>query len=134
MGGRCRMIERSYWRDAVRPICISLLSVASRRVNPFDIYAELSADAGWSWNQLFPYFLKNEKWTLPADHHDTRGQFNPPVHGTNGPIFVSLNGFSLPTFEHKVIQTTKKLPRDFPFNLDPNSGKPLGVYASVRSL
>ncbi|KAJ6603557.1 aryl-alcohol-oxidase from pleurotus Eryingii [Mycena vulgaris] len=93
----------------------------------FDRYAELSADAGWSWNQLFPYFLKNEKWTPPADHHNTRGQFNPHVHGTNGPIFVSLNGFSLPTFEHKVIQTTKELPHDFPFNLDPNSGKPLGV-------
>ncbi|KAJ7258305.1 GMC oxidoreductase-domain-containing protein [Mycena rebaudengoi] len=39
----------------------------------------------------------------------------------------SLNGFSLPTFEQKVIQTTKELPHDFPFNLDPNSGKPLGV-------
>jgi choline dehydrogenase-like flavoprotein len=24
----------------------------------FDRYAELSADAGWSWNYLFPYFLK----------------------------------------------------------------------------
>ncbi|KAF8179349.1 pyranose dehydrogenase [Mycena galopus ATCC 62051] len=93
----------------------------------FDRYAELAGDAGWSWNQLFPYFLKNEKWTPPADHHDTRGQFNPHVHGTDGPISVSLNGFSLPTFEQKVIQTTKELPHDFPFNLDPNSGKELGV-------
>ncbi|KAJ7640226.1 pyranose dehydrogenase [Mycena rosella] len=93
----------------------------------FDRYAELSGDSGWSWNQLYPYFLKNEKWTPPADQHDTRGQFNPHLHGTNGPISVSLNGFSLPTFEQKVIQTTKDLPHDFPFNLDPNSGKELGV-------
>ncbi|KAF7363145.1 Aryl-alcohol oxidase [Mycena venus] len=100
----------------------------------FDRYAELSGDAGWSWNQLFPYFLKNEKWTPPTDHHDTRGQFNPQVHGTNGPISVSLNGFSLPTFEQKVIQTTKELPHDFPFNLDPNSGKELGRGCNLLSV
>ncbi|KAJ7037138.1 pyranose dehydrogenase [Mycena alexandri] len=93
----------------------------------FDRYAELSGDARWSWNQLFPYFLKTEKWSPPADQHDTRGQFNPHVHGTNGPISVSLNGFALPFFEGKIIQTTKELPDDFPFNLDPNSGNELGV-------
>ncbi|KAJ7038611.1 hypothetical protein C8F04DRAFT_1088804 [Mycena alexandri] len=100
----------------------------------FDRYAELSGDARWSWNQLFPYFLKTEKWSPPADQHDTRGQFNPHVHGTNGPIFVSLNGFVLPFFEGKIIQTTKELPDDFPFNLDPNSGNELGVCASARAL
>ncbi|KAF7345143.1 hypothetical protein MSAN_01890400 [Mycena sanguinolenta] len=93
----------------------------------FDRYAKLTEDEGWSWNQIFPYFLKNERWTAPADHHDTRGQFNSSVHGKNGPISVSLSGFSWSEFEQHVMQATEELPDDFPFNLDMNSGKPLGV-------
>ncbi|KAF7351779.1 hypothetical protein MSAN_01611300 [Mycena sanguinolenta] len=93
----------------------------------FDRYATLTGDQGWSWNQIFPYFLKNEGWTAPADHHDTQGQYNPAVHGTDGPIQVSISGFSWSEFEQHVIQTTNELPDDFPFNLDMNSGKPLGI-------
>ncbi|KAJ7734085.1 pyranose dehydrogenase [Mycena metata] len=93
----------------------------------FDRYANLTGDEGWSWNQIFPYFLKNEKWTAPADNHNTQGQYNPAVHGTDGPISVSVSGFSWSEFEQRVIQTTKELPDDFPFNLDMNSGKPLGI-------
>ncbi|KAJ7246595.1 aryl-alcohol oxidase-like protein [Mycena haematopus] len=93
----------------------------------FNRYARLTGDQGWSWNKILPYFLKSEKWTPPADHHNTRGQFNPKVHGTNGPISVSLNGYAWSTFEEKVIQTTKELRNDFPFNIDVNSGQPLGV-------
>ncbi|KAJ7231169.1 aryl-alcohol oxidase-like protein [Mycena haematopus] len=93
----------------------------------WDRYANLTGDEGWSWNQIFPYFLKNEQWTSPADNHDTQGQFNPAVHGTDGPISVSLTGFSWSDFEQRVIQTTNELPDDFPFNLDMNSGKPLGI-------
>lgn len=59
--------------------------------------------------------------------HDTTGQYNPVIHGTDGPIIVSLNGFPWPVFEQTVLQTTKELPDEFPFNLDMNSGKPLGV-------
>ncbi|KAJ7323935.1 pyranose dehydrogenase [Mycena albidolilacea] len=93
----------------------------------FDRYAQLTGDDGWSWNKILPYFLKNEKWSAPADNHDTTGQFNPAVHGTKGPISVSISGYSYSDFEQRVIQTTKELPDDFPFNLDMNSGKPLGI-------
>ncbi|KAJ6626954.1 aryl-alcohol oxidase-like protein [Mycena sp. CBHHK59/15] len=93
----------------------------------FNRYANLTGDKGWSWDQLFPYFLKNEKWSPPADGHNTQGQFNPALHGTDGPISVSLTGFPWSVFEHHAIQTTKELPDEFPFNLDMNSGQPLGV-------
>ncbi|KAJ7243026.1 hypothetical protein C8J57DRAFT_1525921 [Mycena rebaudengoi] len=93
----------------------------------FDRYAKLTGDKGWSWNQMLPYFLKNEKWTAPADLHDTRGQFNPSVHSTHGMTSISLNGFAWPEFEQHVIQATKELPDEFPFNLDMNSGRPLGL-------
>ncbi|KAJ7139034.1 pyranose dehydrogenase [Mycena epipterygia] len=92
----------------------------------YDRYAALTGDEGWSWDQLLPYFLKSERWTAPADMHDTRGQFNPAVHGRDGPISVSLTGFSYPA-SARVFKTTAELPEEFPFNLDMNSGTPLGV-------
>ncbi|KAJ6540833.1 aryl-alcohol-oxidase from pleurotus Eryingii [Mycena vulgaris] len=93
----------------------------------FNRYAKLTGDEGWSWDRIFPYFLKSERLTPPADHHDTRGQLNLALHGKDGPISVSLNGFPFPTFEHNIIQTAKEHPDEFPFNLDMNSGQPLGV-------
>ncbi|KAJ7176640.1 pyranose dehydrogenase [Mycena filopes] len=95
--------------------------------NDFDRYADLTGDRGWSWDRMLPYFFKNEKWVAPADHHDTRGQFDPAVHSTEGITSVSLNGYSWSIVEDHVIQTTKELPDEFPFNIDMNSGKPLGV-------
>ncbi|KAJ7226727.1 pyranose dehydrogenase [Mycena pura] len=86
----------------------------------FDRYARLTGDAGWSWDN-------NEKFSPPADHHDTKGQFDPTVHSTRGITSVSLSGFQWPIFSHHVIQTTRELPDVFPFNLDMNSGKPLGL-------
>ncbi|KAF7342543.1 GMC oxidoreductase [Mycena sanguinolenta] len=92
----------------------------------FDRYAHLTGDPGWSWNRIFPYFLKNEKWTPPADFHDTTGQYNPLVHSTHGMNPVSLNGYAWPVGP-RIVTATQQLPHDFPFNLDMNSGKPLGV-------
>ncbi|KAJ6449335.1 alcohol oxidase [Mycena sanguinolenta] len=93
----------------------------------YDRWAAVTGDSGWSWDNLLPYFFKNEKWTPPADNHDTRGEFNPAVHSTHGINSVSLSGSRWPTFENQVIQTTHELPEEFPFNLDYNSGEPLGV-------
>ncbi|KAJ6535902.1 pyranose dehydrogenase [Mycena vulgaris] len=92
----------------------------------FDRYAALTGDEGWSWDRLIPYFFKNERWTAPADGHDTRGEFDPAVHGTHGMTAVSLQGYRWPTGA-RVLQTTQELPDEFPFNLDTNSGTPLGV-------
>ncbi|KAF7368950.1 Pyranose dehydrogenase 3 [Mycena venus] len=92
----------------------------------FDRFASLTGDQGWSWDRLFPYFLKNERWVEPADMHDTQGQFNPLVHSTTGKVAVSLAGFDWPV-SSRVLQATKELSDDFPFNLDTNSGSPLGV-------
>ncbi|KAJ7489582.1 aryl-alcohol oxidase [Mycena latifolia] len=95
-------------------------------IDDFNRYAELTGDPGWSWNQIFPYFLKNEKWTPPADLHNTSPQFNPSVHSIHGINSVSLSGFQWPV-GRRIIQATQELPDEFPFNLDMNSGKPLGV-------
>ncbi|KAJ6538131.1 pyranose dehydrogenase [Mycena capillaripes] len=88
----------------------------------FDRYASLTGDAATRND-----FCDSEQWTAPADNHDTTGQFNPHVHGKNGPISVSLSGFAWTEFEKNVMQTTQELPDEFPFNMDVNSGQPLGV-------
>ncbi|KAJ7732178.1 aryl-alcohol oxidase precursor [Mycena metata] len=89
-------------------------------------YAQLSGDAGWNWINIQKYILRNEKWTAPADHHNTAGQFNPSVHSTTGINSVSLAGYPHP-FDPLIIATTKENPGQFPFNSDMNSGYHLGV-------
>ncbi|KAJ6551738.1 aryl-alcohol oxidase-like protein [Mycena capillaripes] len=93
----------------------------------YDRYASITGDPGWSWDRLLPYFFKNERWTEPADHHDTRGQFDPSVHSTKGINSVSLAGFAWPIFSQHIIEATQELPDEWPFNLDMNSGRPLGL-------
>ncbi|KAK0495556.1 aryl-alcohol oxidase precursor [Armillaria luteobubalina] len=92
----------------------------------YDRYAKISGDPGWGWEALQPYFRKNERFVAPADHHNTSGQFDPAVHGFDGINFVSLPGYPR-GIDGRVIQVTKELPREFPFNLDYNSGYELGI-------
>ncbi|KAG5718237.1 hypothetical protein E4T56_gene1595 [Termitomyces sp. T112] len=91
----------------------------------YDRYARLTKDTGWSWNNVQPYLRRNERWTAPADHHNTTGEFDPSVHGFHGINAVSLPGFVF-SFDHRVIQATSELP-EFPFNLDMNSGNTIGI-------
>ncbi|KAJ7693420.1 aryl-alcohol-oxidase from pleurotus Eryingii [Mycena rosella] len=91
----------------------------------FDRYATVSGDPGWSWNSLVPYMKKNEHFIPPSDGHNTTGQFDPTVHGFAGINTVSLAGFPSP-IDSRVIQATTQL-KEFPFNLDMNSGSTLGL-------
>ncbi|KAF7314359.1 hypothetical protein MKEN_00908500 [Mycena kentingensis (nom. inval.)] len=95
-------------------------------IDDWDRYAALTGDRGWSWKNVFPYFLKSEKWTPPLDNHDTSEQFNPAFHSTHGKVQVGLSSFAWP-LGPRVINATKELAEDFPFNLDTNSGRPLGI-------
>ncbi|KAH0583235.1 hypothetical protein H2248_011115 [Termitomyces sp. 'cryptogamus'] len=92
----------------------------------FDRYANVTRDQGWSWSNILPYFKKSEKWTVPADNHNTTGQFNPAVHGFRGEVAVSLAGFPSP-IDQRVLEATSQVGHDFEFNVDFNSGKPLGL-------
>ena len=47
------------------------------------------------------------------------------VHGKTGPVLTSLPG-NASILDSRVLQTTSEL-TEFPFNLDMNSGNPLGV-------
>ncbi|KAF7343506.1 Pyranose dehydrogenase 1 [Mycena sanguinolenta] len=91
----------------------------------FDRFARVTGDEGWSWDSLIPYILKNERFGLPADHHNTTNQFDPKVHGFNGINSVSLAGFPS-DIDSRVFEATDEL-SEFPFNLDMNSGNTIGI-------
>ena len=71
------------------------------------------------------HILQNEIWTVPADGHNTSGQYNPAVHSTSGINSVSLNGYPS-GLDSRIIQTTQEMD-EFPYNLDMNSGEQLGI-------
>ncbi|KAF8146832.1 hypothetical protein K438DRAFT_1910610 [Mycena galopus ATCC 62051] len=95
----------------------------------FDRYANVTGDPGWGWSAMQPYFRKNEKWTEPADHHDTSHQYDPAVHNTTGINSVSLPGYQWPVFP-RIIEATVEMPEEFHFVLDYSAGQPLGVGTS----
>ncbi|KAJ7629664.1 aryl-alcohol oxidase [Mycena polygramma] len=119
----------SYPRGHMLGGCTSVNYMAYTRGSSeeWDRYARLSGDPGWSWANIQKYIHKNEKWTQPADRHNTTGQFNPQIHSSTGINSVSLPGFSHGQFDSRIIATTREKPGAFPFNLDMNSGRPLGV-------
>ncbi|KAE9400392.1 alcohol oxidase [Gymnopus androsaceus JB14] len=92
----------------------------------WDRYARLTGDDGWSWNSIQPFIAKNERWTPPADNHNTTGQYDPAIHSTTGINSVTLEGFSLP-IDSLGLQASQQLGGIFSFNLDYNSGNPLGL-------
>ncbi|PBK74036.1 aryl-alcohol-oxidase from pleurotus Eryingii [Armillaria solidipes] len=92
----------------------------------YDRYASVSGDSGWGWDEIQPYFRKNERFVTPADHHNTTGEFDPNVHSFRGINSVTLPGYPRAIDSH-ILQTTKELPDSFPFNLDYNSGYQLGI-------
>ncbi|KAI0061203.1 aryl-alcohol-oxidase from pleurotus Eryingii [Artomyces pyxidatus] len=98
----------------------------------FDRYATATGDSGWSWSSVSAIAKNIENLVPPADGHDTTGQIDPSIHGTSGPVKISIQGY--PTdLDSRVFATTTELP-EFPFNLDTSSGKPLGISWSQFSV
>ncbi|KAF8199805.1 aryl-alcohol oxidase precursor [Mycena galopus ATCC 62051] len=94
----------------------------------YDRYARVSGDEGWSWDSLVPYMRKTERFQPPVPNpaFNPPEEFNPAVHSFNGINVVSLPGFPRDT-DARVFATTSQLSQEFPFNIDMNSGAPLGI-------
>lgn len=112
----------------------------------WDRLATFTGDDGWSWDALQPYWRRvsasqcpqiasaalitapqNEDFVPPADGHDITGEYDPSVHHSDGMTFVSLPSFAAPAVDSRVLQTSQDMADEFPFNLDLNDGKPLGI-------
>ncbi|KAJ7743428.1 glucose-methanol-choline oxidoreductase, partial [Mycena olivaceomarginata] len=87
----------------------------------FDCYGILTEDEGWSWSRILPYLLKvcptcftactyrwhqNEKWTPPADDHNTNGQFYPAVHAIGNWYVASLLSHPRPKISQGWMEST----------------------------
>ncbi|KAK7473172.1 hypothetical protein VKT23_001271 [Stygiomarasmius scandens] len=106
---------------------INFLGYTRGSAEDFDRYAEITGDDGWSWENLIPYILKNEKFMLEeSSSQNLSTRFNPAVHGFTGITSVSLADVGH-EIDAKVVDTTSEMPEEFPFNQDMNSGNHLGV-------
>ena len=112
----------------------------------FDRFSKVTGDPGWSWDAMFPFMLKvpsfshnflsflnirsltiqAETFTPPVDQHNTTGQFNPHVHGSSGPLRVTLPRFPS-QLDTRLLATTQSDPVNFPLNPDINSGNTIGI-------
>ncbi|KAK0196138.1 pyranose dehydrogenase [Armillaria mellea] len=105
---------------------INIMTYTRGSSEDYDRYARVTGDDGWGWEKMQPYFRKNERFVASADHHNLTGQYDPWVHGFNGVNSVSVAEYPS-AIDGRVIQATKELPNEFPFNLDYNSGYHLGI-------
>ncbi|KAG6861061.1 hypothetical protein C0995_004403 [Termitomyces sp. Mi166 len=141
LGGRSAVLPRGHILGGSSSISeCTFLSVARRHLIPqadflmytrstvddYNRIAKKTGDNGWSWENLQPYFQKNEKFVRPADNHDNTGQFDPKVHGSNGLLSVSIQNSPTP-IDSKVVNASHQLGGDFNFVLDYNDGSPLGL-------
>ncbi|KAH9170729.1 alcohol oxidase [Lactarius sanguifluus] len=92
----------------------------------YDRWARVTGDPGWSWGSMQPIIKSIEKLVPPVDGQDTTGQIDPRIHGTSGPVEISVQGFRA-DFDSRVLKAAARLARDFPFNMDMNSGNPFGI-------
>jgi choline dehydrogenase-like flavoprotein len=107
-------------------VTIDFMLYTRAAADDYNKYAELTGDAGWSWDSLQPYFMKHERWTEPNDHHNTSGQFDPAYHGFEGMTAVSLPGYPSP-IDGMIVGAAQELGGPFQYNVDQNSGNQLGV-------
>ncbi|TFK19458.1 aryl-alcohol oxidase [Coprinopsis marcescibilis] len=92
----------------------------------YDRWARITGDNGWRWSSLFDLIRKHEKFVLPAGGRNISGQYDPRVHGFEGNTQVSLPWSGPNDFDSRCLETVRN-DTEWGFNLDPNSGKPLGL-------
>ncbi|KAH9020671.1 aryl-alcohol-oxidase from pleurotus Eryingii [Lactarius hengduanensis] len=89
----------------------------------FDRLAHETGDRGWSWKSLRRILTGVETLVPPPDGRDTTGEIDPSIHGSSGPVKISLHDRT--PLDSRIFKATSQL-AEFPFNKDMNSGSPLG--------
>jgi choline dehydrogenase len=70
----------------------------------------------------------------PTSGMNVTGDFNPAIHGYDGPIRVSLPNDFQKIFDVKFFQAADELGGIFNYNVDMNSGNPLGSSGCFKCL
>ncbi|KAJ3525623.1 hypothetical protein NMY22_g10497 [Coprinellus aureogranulatus] len=108
------------------PSEIDGMAYSRSSASDYNRWASITGDEGWSWDGLLPYFLKSEKWSLPADGQEPTGKYDAGFHSSQGLVGVSVSGQPLAS-DAKLMQAAQELGAEFAFDSDPNDGKPLGI-------
>lgn len=103
---------------------VSLLGAAYARAEAvqIDIWQEIGND-GWTWEKLFPYYLKSESMSIPNKTQSEAGaSINPRYHGSDGPVHVGF--FDLRKQDHDLTTSFNRTLESMgiPWNPDINSG------------
>lgn len=89
-----------------------------------DKWAELG-NRDWSWEALFPFYIKSENLTRPTKHDLQAGAtYNESVHGFEGPLHVSFNHYMEGNVTGPLNETFDNL--GVPWSEDVNGGKMRG--------
>ncbi|KAI0339469.1 aryl-alcohol oxidase-like protein [Trametopsis cervina] len=92
----------------------------------WDRFANVTNDEGWSWKSMLPYAKKLEHFVSPIDGRNINNEVDWSVHGRHGPLHASVPGYHVST-DDRVLQATRELSSEFPFNRDINSGDTIGI-------
>ncbi|KAF9561257.1 alcohol oxidase [Agrocybe pediades] len=93
----------------------------------YDRFARITGEPSWSWNALQPYVRKHEGFVPPVDGRNPAGEFDSRFHGFLGPIHTTFAALLSPSINTRILAASRQLQADFSFNLDMNSGTPLGT-------
>ncbi|KXN84005.1 Glucose dehydrogenase [FAD, quinone] [Leucoagaricus sp. SymC.cos] len=92
----------------------------------WDGWANVTGDEGLNWDNMLPLFFKAERLVKDSENQTQVGHLDPKEHGHNGSVFVTAP-FTVHPINDMMLQATKELPEEFPFVLDFNAGRPIGV-------
>ncbi|KAJ3566092.1 hypothetical protein NPX13_g7264 [Xylaria arbuscula] len=92
----------------------------------YDDWGKLGND-GWSWDSIFPYFLKGENFTKPDSDFAAQANisWDDSVRGTSGPVHYSYPNYFYPASANWW-NAAKSI--GFPVVDDPESGNNLGIF------
>lgn len=72
--------------------------------------------------------MESERWTRDSEDQSEHGHFDPMVHGYEGKLSVTAP-YSNHPINDMLMKVTRELNHEFPFKLDINDGRPIGIGA-----
>lgn len=95
---------------------------ARAEVAQIDSWQEIGND-GWTWQNLFPYYLKSENISTPNQTQIEAGvSIDPKYHGSNGPLSVGFSDLHKEDHDLTTVLNRTLGSMGIPSNPDLNSG------------
>ncbi|KAF2021135.1 GMC oxidoreductase [Aaosphaeria arxii CBS 175.79] len=99
-----------------------------------DSWGEFLGNEGWSWDELFPYYLKQEGFERPGQELEDRGAaFEEGFHGEEGPVATGFTPYLTGQDFFGVMRETHE-GVGIPWNRDANGGRMRGFTAATQTL